>query len=168
MPYLSMPVNINQNHDPIENTRQYGCAVSCATDVASYHGQKYYTLANMLSAGVYTNSNATCVWYIVPDATFTNYTALTQAMYLSKIKTEIDAGSPVLVNMVGTYNHWVVAYGYTGTGDDYSKIKVLDPYNSTGFGVYSSITTGRDITLDAAFNTQGASSISSLKTTAKK
>lgn len=47
MPYLSMPVNINQNHDSVANTRSYGCALCCAANVASFYGNTTYTLADM-------------------------------------------------------------------------------------------------------------------------
>ncbi len=75
-----MPVNINQNHDSVANTRSYGCAVCCAADVASFYGNN-------------------------------------------------------------------------------TKIEVLDPYNSTGSGVYSDDPEGQDITLATSMRIQGASEI---------
>lgn len=174
MPSLSMPVNINQNHDLCENTRRYGCTVSCATDVASYYGKASYTLADMREFGVYSNTNASCVWYKVPDVSFSSDVVKdNQSDYFALIKSEILASRPVLVHMTGSHNsvpypHFVVAYGYSGSCDSNDKINVLDPYNSTGAGVYSNVAEGRYIMLSDAMSTEYATSIDYIKKTSKK
>lgn len=164
MPYLSMPVNINQNHDSVANTRSYGCAVCCAADVASFYGNTTYTLADMRAHGVYTNTDATCYWGNVPNTYFSsNLTYTSQSQYFSRIKREIDKNRPVIVHM--NSGHYVVAYGYSNTGDTTEKIEVLDPYNSTGSGVYSDDPEGQDITLATSMRIQGASEIDFIKVT---
>ena len=82
MPYLSMPVNINQNHDSVANTRSYGCAVCCAADVASFYGNTTYTLADMRAHGVYTNTDATCYWGNVPNTYFSSNLVLILLIHL--------------------------------------------------------------------------------------
>lgn len=161
---LSMPQNLNQRYTGNDSIiQQYGCCVCCACDVASYYRGANYSLLQMRNAGVYTTSNASCVWGNVPSASFSNYSGQSQSTYFSKIRTEINAGRPVLVYMVGTYQHWVVAYGYTGAGASNAEIKVLDPYGSS-----TSTSVGRNITLAAAMSTQGASTINKLVLTVAK
>lgn len=162
---LSMPQNLNQlyclNNDIIKTE---GCCVCCACDVASYYKGSNYTLPQMRAAGVYTLESAACVWSKVPSARFTSYSGQSQSTYFSKIRSEINAGRPVLVYMVGpVYQHWVVAYGYTGSGASNAAIKVLDPY-----GTSDATEVGRNITLAAAMSTQGASTINMLMLTSAK
>ncbi|WP_205124784.1 hypothetical protein, partial [Akkermansia muciniphila] len=71
-----------------------------------------------------------------------------------KIRSEISAKRPVIIYMVGNFQHWVVAHGYTGSGASNSEINVLDPY-----GVNTTSTVGRTSTLAAAMSIQGASTI---------
>ena len=168
MPTLSMPVNINQNYDAVANTRLYGCTVSCACDVASYYGNTTYTLNDMKNSGVFTDTDATCYWGNVPDASFASVTFTATSSYYSRIRSEIDAGRPVVVRMNSESGHYVVAYGYTGHGASPSLIYVLDPYNSTGRGVKSNDPNGCDHTLQDAFNVQGATKPDLLMVTAAK
>lgn len=161
---LSMPQNLNQKYIGNDSVIQSaGCCVCSACDVASYYNGSNYTLAQMRNAGVYTTSSASCVWGNVPSASFSNYTGQSQSGYFGKIRSEITAGRPVLVYMQGRYQHWVVAYGFTGNGASNAEIKVLDPYNSN-----TATSVGRYITLAEAMSTQGASTISYLVITARK
>lgn len=161
---LTMPQNVNQrytgNDEVIQNA---GCCVCCVCDVASYYKGSKYTLSQMKNAGVYTDTDATCRWGNAPSASFAYYTASSQSDYFSKIRSEINAGRPVMVYMIGEYQHWVVAYGYTNGGTANSHIKVLDPYGDS-----TSTVTGRDITLAAAMDIQEASTINKLLLTSAK
>mgnify|MGYP004564780557 FL=1 len=161
---LSMPQNLNQKYSGNDQVIiNAGCAVCCACDVASYYKKSNYTLAQMRTAGVYSVNNASCVWSNVPSAKFTQYSGQSQSTYFSKMRSELNAKRPVLVYMVGTRQHWVVVYGYTGSGTSNSDFKVLDPYNSS-----SSTTVGRYVSLAAAMQTEGASTINQLRLTSAK
>jgi hypothetical protein len=66
---------------------------------------------------------------------------------LAQLKTKIDAGIPVLLRCTGTgsgYQHWVVVYGYKGTGTLRSDFFVVDSANSSGtstmYGRYDTLT----------------------------
>ena len=69
----------------------------------------------------------------------------------------------MLVYMKGKYQHWVAAYGFTGTGSSSAEIRVLDPY-----GESTELKNGRDTTLAHSFSIQGASEINLLVLTASK
>lgn len=163
---LCMPQNLNQKYTGFDSVIQTaGCAVCCACDVASYYGGSNYSLEQMKTYGVYTASDPTCHWGNVPSAGFNSKTnGLTQTQYFDRIRSEINAGRPVVVYMVGSYQHYVVAYGYTGAGNSNSTIKVLDPCNLAN----TASKIGRDITLDVALAGQGATQIAWINTTYAK
>lgn len=163
---LQMPQNLNQKYVGNDAViRNAGCAVCCACDVASYYRGSNYTLAEMKTAGVYSTGNATCYWGNVPSAGFqAKYDGHTQAEYYAKIRSEITAKRPILIFMSGTYQHWVVAYGYTSTANDPAAIRVLDPCNTRNVNS----TVGRDITLKESLDGQGCTSIDFVKCTFKK
>lgn len=162
---LKMPQNVNQRHTQNDQViRDAGCAVCCACDVASFYRGAKYSLADMRNHRVYTTANVTCQWVNVPSAGFRTWDDTSdQAGHLRTIRSEISSGRPVLVYMQGTYQHWVVAYGYTGAGTSTSEIKVLDPY-----GISVNASTGQDWTLQQALEGQGAYKIHATKCTYKK
>ncbi|MFA5012006.1 MAG: C39 family peptidase [Ignavibacteria bacterium] len=72
---------------------------------------------------------------------------------LSAIKSKIDAGSPVIVNVTTTVNHFIVVKGYNGSGTSTSDFVVLDPlyqserllsnYNTiVGLRTFNNVTSG--------------------------
>jgi len=67
-----------------------------------------------------------------------------KAYLLSQIKSEIDAGRPVIINIgpAEDKNHTVFAYGYTNNAQDFADIKVYDPANLDTTDI-----AGRDVTL---------------------
>ena len=161
---LSMPQNLNQKYTGNDQVIQdVGCAVCCACDVASYYRGANYSLLQMRNAGVYSTTNGACVFSKVPSASFSYFSIQSQNTYLRKMRTEISAGRPVLVHMKGTYEHWVVAYGYTNYGASYGDFNVLDPYNSS-----KTTPVGRNISLADAMQTEGASTIYELVLTSAK
>ena len=161
---LSMPQNLNQKYQYNDACiKSAGCCVCSVGDIAAYYHGGAYSFKAMKADGVYSSSDATCYWNNARYASFSNITLSSQSAYLTRIKSEIDANRPVAVYMTGTYNHWVVAYGYTNSASGTSYIKVLDPYNSD-----TSTTVGRAITLSQAMSDQGASTISGLLISAAK
>ena len=162
---LKMPQNVNQRYTQNDQIIcDEGCAVCCACDVASYYRGTKYSLADMRSAGVYSTASAVCNWGYVPSVSFAALnSSLSQSGHLATICSEISNGRPVLVFMQGRWPHWVVAYGFTGSGTSTSEIKVLDPY-----GWDTATADGRDWTLDQALAGQRATAIAGTKCTSKK
>ena len=129
----------------------------------SYTGASY-TLQQMKNWGVYSSTDATCHWGNAPSASFAYHDLPTQNDYFAKIRSEINAGRPVIVYMVGEdYQHYVVAYGYTNGGNSYANIQVLDPYNDDG-----TTPVGRYISLATALADQYCTSINRLVLTSRK
>lgn len=161
---INMPVNLNQRYSRNDAViREYGCCVCCSCDVASYYAKRDYTLEELRSKGVYSLDDASCVWSKVPSAAFSFFYGKSQGELYSKLRAEISAGRPVLVYMKGKYQHWVAAYGFTGTGSSSAEIRVLDPY-----GESTDVKNGRDTTLAHSFSIQGASEIRLLVLTSGK
>ena len=153
---LSMPQNLNQKYSNNEpHIITYGCAVCSAGDVASYYGNKAYTLQELKNAGVYTSTSALCQWYNTPDAGFTHVYDSTGYDYLAIIKSEIAANRPVIVHCTGNgSSHYVVAYKYTNNAASNSDIFVLDPTGSPDS------TVGAERTLTASMAENGKNAIS--------
>ncbi|MBQ7836399.1 MAG: hypothetical protein IJ389_04010 [Clostridia bacterium] len=162
---LSMPQNLNQKYNNNDDVIiRYGCCVCCVCDVASYYGGVNYTLQQMKNWGVYSSIDATCNWGNAPSASFAYHDLPTQNDYFAKIRSEINAGRPVIVYMVGEdYQHYVVAYGYTNGGNTYANIQVLDPYNDDG-----TTPVGRYVSLATALEDQYCTSINRLVLTSRK
>ena len=134
---LYMPQNLNQKYSNNEqHIITYGCAVCSAGDVASYYGNKAYTLQELKNAGVYTSTDASCNWIYTPYAGFTHVYDSTGYDYLAIIKSEIAANRPVIVHCYKdnappeNASHYVVAYKYTNNAENESNIFVLDPTGS--------------------------------------
>lgn len=125
-----------------------GCSWTCALDVANIHGPSAYAPRNMPDSAW---GSLGCTWEL-PDtctgsiAGYTSYSDKSEC--LEAICNEIDNNRPVIVELKNSSAyHYVVAYGYTGNGDDETKILVFDP------GVNGSSTNhllGSDCTLEEA------------------
>ena len=78
------------------------------------------------------------VWREVPSGCLvsvidTDKTCKNDSEYCTAIRTEIQNNRPVIVKEYSNTDggtHYVVAYGYVGTGDSFDKIKVYDPARS--------------------------------------
>lgn len=156
---LSMPTNVNQWYSGYNSDiRYYGCALCSGVDVSSFFGTSSNNNANYFYNNYWTDG----VGYTwgAPNATFTETT-----YSLSKIKSEIDAGRPVIVHAtIGNNQHWVVAFGYTNSAASAGDISVLDPYNPD-----TSSTTGRIMKMTDAMARVGSSyTFDRMKLTAKK
>lgn len=126
---LSMPVNLNQKWEGNPpGIQKSGCAVCCAADVASYYDKsRNYTAQDLIDCGAASTSTIIS-WAKVPKAKITKKAA--DANYLSVIKSEINAGRPIILHNKNSGNknqHWVVAYKYTNNASSDSDIHVLDP-----------------------------------------
>lgn len=127
---LNMPVNCNQKYYKNEQyIIDFGCAVCCCVDVASYYGKKVYTLAEMKALGAYIINKGAQWWNVPCVKFFKDETEGSQVNFINKIRQEIDNNHPVLVHSIkgNDYEHWVVAYSYKGLGNTTSLINVLDP-----------------------------------------
>ena len=130
---LTMPQNANQKYS--ENLslnpkmEDMGCAVCCACDLASYYGNRKYTLQEIRDAGVFSATSINCIWANTPHMSING--ADVTSNFLSTIKSEIDQNRPVLVKYGKTTNadagHWVVAFKYVNSASTYSDVYVLDP-----------------------------------------
>ena len=165
---LQMPQNLNQTYVGNEGCIQKaGCFVCSCCDVASYYRGSNYTLDQMKGFGVFVGGEnaegAECHWRSVPSVELTLTTSSTDYAYLKLIRSEIDAGRPVIVHTVGGYVHFVVAYGYIKQGISNSQIKVLDPS-----GANANNPVGRYTTLSEVFIRHKAEKISDVYLTARK
>lgn len=162
---LTMPQNLNQTYEGNEECiQESGCCVCCCCDVASYYNGSNYTLAQMKNYGVYYADNANCHWGNVPSVTFNRgITKNSDAEYYALIRSEINAGRPVIVYTTGGFNHFVVAYGYIEQGANRNQIMVLDPS-----GADDDYYDGRCTTFEAAYIRHKANKIEYVCTTARK
>ena len=138
---LNMPVNINQKaySEPVFSQ---GCALCCGVDVSSYYGN---SSNNNVSYFVNNYWGSNGYSWGAPNA------VMTEGKYsLSILKTEIDAGRPVVVHATGGgTQHWVVAFGYTSNAASTSNILVLDPYQGVERTLHDAMrkTCGNDYSL---------------------
>ena len=113
-----------------------GCGWTCLLDVANIYGPSSYEPSDMPDSAW--SSSDGVVWRNVPSGCVasvidTNKTYDSDSKYCTAIRTEIQNNRPVIVKEYSnTYGstHYVVAYGYVGTGDSFDKIKVYDPAHS--------------------------------------
>ena len=144
------------------NGATYGCAWTCGLDVANIYGPNAYVPSDMASVwfGYYTWLLPTgCSASFGTDITYTE-----ESQYLEKIRMEINNNRPIVVKMCTNSDsedtHFVVAYGYTGSGDTTESIKVFDPAQSRS---NTSTMTGRDTTLANAIAWSSKHKVSGLK-----
>lgn len=151
---ITMPVNANQNYSGNSSwIINYGCAVCCGVDLASWKKNKSYTISDF--ANYYDEANG-YYWTGPENFSFSDaisLASLNEAQTIEKIRSYVKNHIPVACHAVGTGNrqHWFVAYELTGeSGGTWATagIKVLDPYN----GDFDS-TEGRRVTILEAMQT---------------
>ena len=151
---ITMPVNANQNYSGNSSwIINYGCAVCCGVDLASWKKNKSYTISDF--ANYYDETNG--YYWTGPDnfscSDAISLASLNEAQTIEKIRSYVKNHIPVACHAVGSGNrqHWFVAYELTGeSGGTWATagIKVLDPYNSN-----SGSTEGRRVTILEAMQT---------------
>ena len=151
---ITMPVNANQNYSGNSSwIVNYGCAVCCGVDLASWKKNKPYTISDF--ANYYDETNG-YYWTGPENFSFSDaisLASLNEAQTIEKIRSYVKNHIPVACHAVGSSNHqhWFVAYELTGeSGGTWATagIKVLDPYN----GDFDS-TEGRRVTILEAMQT---------------
>jgi hypothetical protein len=144
---LTIPTDriCNWNQKNIAVTQYFGtsaCTLVTGLDVANF----YSTNTN---GYIPENMNSTTYWGpggytrevpgpgTIGDMVCEN---TTKQICLARIKSEIDNGKPVVVN-IGSVNdnHTLFAYGYVNSASDYSDIKVFDPANLDTSSIYGRI-----------------------------
>lgn len=151
---ITMPVNANQNYSGNSSwIINYGCAVCCGVDLASWKKNKSYTISDF--ANYYDETNG--YYWTGPDnfscSDAISLASLNEAQTIEKIRSYVKNHIPVACHAVGSGNrqHWFVAYELTGeSGGTWATagIKVLDPYNSN-----SGSMEGRRVTILEAMQT---------------
>ena len=151
---ITMPVNANQNYSGNSSwIINYGCAVCCGVDLASWKKNKSYTISDF--ANYYDEANG--YYWTGPDnfscSDAISLASLNEAQTIEKIRSYVKNHIPVACHAVGagSRQHWFVAYELTGeSGGTWATagIKVLDPYNSN-----SGSTEGRRVTILEAMQT---------------
>lgn len=151
---ITMPVNANQHYSGNSSwIVNYGCAVCCGVDLASWKNNKRYTISDF--ANYYDETNG-YYWTGPENFSFSDaisLASLNEAQTIEKIRSYVKNHIPVACHAVGTGNrqHWFVAYELTGeSGGTWATagIKVLDPYNKN----FDS-TEGRRVTILEAMQT---------------
>ena len=151
---ITMPVNANQNYSGNNSwIINYGCAVCCGVDLASWKKNKSYTISDF--ANYYDETNG--YYWTGPDnfscSDAISLASLNEAQTIEKIRSYVKNHIPVACHAVGSGSrqHWFVAYELTGeSGGTWATagIKVLDPYNRN-----SGSTEGRRVTILEAMQT---------------
>ena len=151
---ITMPVNANQNYSGNSSwIINYGCAVCCGVDLASWKKNKSYTISDF--ANYYDETNGD--YWTGPDnfscSDAISLASLNEAQTIEKIRSYVKNHIPVACHAVGSGSrqHWFVAYELTGeSGGTWATagIKVLDPYNRN-----SGSTEGRRVTILEAMQT---------------
>ena len=151
---ITMPVNANQNYSGNRSwIINYGCAVCCGVDLASWKKNKSYTISDF--ANYYDETNG--YYWTGPDnfscSDAISLASLNEAQTIEKIRSYVKNHIPVACHAVGSGSrqHWFVAYELTGeSGGTWATagIKVLDPYNRN-----SGSTEGRRVTILEAMQT---------------
>lgn len=151
---ITMPVNANQNYSGNSSwIINYGCAVCCGVDLASWKKNKSYTISDF--ANYYDETNG--YYWTGPDnfscSDAISLASLNEAQTIEKIRSYVKNHIPVACHAVGSGSrqHWFVAYELAGeSGGTWATagIKVLDPYNRN-----SGSTEGRRVTILEAMQT---------------
>ena len=151
---ITMPVNANQNYSGNSSwIINYGCAVCCGVDLASWKKNKSYTISDF--ANYYDETNG--YYWTGPDnfscSDAISLASLNEAQTIEKIRSYVKNHIPVACHAVGSGSrqHWFVADELTvESGGTWATagIKVLDPYNRN-----SGSTEGRRVTILEAMQT---------------
>ena len=144
-----------------------GCGWVSALDVANIYGPTSYSPSDMPNSAW--DANAGVVWNHFPTGclayvTEKNIPYDSELDFCSAIRTEIQNNRPVIVREYGYYDdqetsHFVVAYGYTGTGDSFDKINVFDPARSD---TETNTLRGRDTTISESITHSSKIGVKSL------
>ena len=151
---ITMPVNANQNYSGNSSwIINYGCAVCCGVDLASWKKNKRYTISDFANYYDETNGYYWTGPYNFSCSDAISLASLNEAQTIEKIRSYVKNHIPVACHAVGSGNrqHWFVAYELTGeSGGTWATagIKVLDPYNSN-----SGSTESRRVTILEAMQT---------------
>lgn len=107
-----------------------GCAITCMAMLLKTNGVNVNpgTLNTYLTNNNGYSGGCLLIWdkgagYPGSSISFTGSAAYS----LSTIKSKIDAGNPVIVNVTTSVNHFIVVKGYNGSGTTASDFVVLDP-----------------------------------------
>lgn len=136
---IPMPVNVNQKYrSNSEWIKNWGCAVCCGVDLASWLNKKTYTIDDFKDY-YYEDWRGYEKWR-GPDGfslqTCVSLSAASEAETIETIRSYVRNDIPVACHAKGsgTNQHWFVAYEVTGENGstwDTAGIKVLDPYGKT-------------------------------------
>jgi len=135
--------NINQKGDQTNypSVYKWGCAVCAAGAAAAYYAKKQYEISDCDTAGLISSNGYSCTWDWDVDAgtsvqvgsTYTEASSVS----LSAIRDEVDDDNPPILcfdysgGTRGSGTHWVMVYGYEGSGTSFSQILVSDPADGT-------------------------------------
>ena len=113
---ITMPVNANQNYSGNGSwIINYGCAVCCGVDLASWKKNKSYTISDF--ANYYDETNG--YYWTGPDnfscSDAISLASLNEAQTIEKIRSYVKNHIPVACHAVGSGSrqHWFVAYELT-------------------------------------------------------
>lgn len=154
---ITMPVNANQNYSGNSSwIINYGCAVCCGVDLASWKKNKSYTISDF--ANYYDEANG--YYWTGPDnfscSDAISLASLNEAQTIEKIRSYVKNHIPVACHAVGSGSrqHWFVAYELTGeSGGTWATagIKVLDVGQFPWFEIRR-LLSGNYCTLPARFS----------------
>ena len=133
---IHMPVNVNQKYSHNSQwIKDYGCAVCCGVDLASWLNNNPYTISDFKDY-YYEDGRGYEKWR-GPDGfslqTRVSLSAASEAETIETIRSYVRNGTPIACHAKGSGNnqHWFVAYEVTGeNGSTWATagINVLDPY----------------------------------------
>ena len=158
---LVMPQNMNQKYtEHSTEFQKWGCFCCSAGDIGAFYRGSKYTYAEMLSAGVFTETNIYCQYSKITYCTFSQKTS----SFLANIKSSLDSNAPLIVTFEHSIDeHRVVAYGYVGSCASCSDVLVMDPV-----GVDPSIDMGTYKTLQGVMNEYKNSMVTEVYTSQAK
>ena len=129
---IDMPVCLSQKQAPTPWLRDYGCAVTCGIDIASYYDGVNYAFEDF--SGCWNEERGYFWttprgWSLLRD---NSPNGMSRADTVAYVKRYIQNGIPAACHCIGANGkeHWVVAYAY-GDGSDWNCIQCLDPADGT-------------------------------------
>ena len=138
-----------------------GCTITTALNLVNFYGPDNYTINNIIGAWDKGGQGMTWGWDFSSCGTKLRVAGSSEALSgtsaFPAIRSEIQAGRPVIVN-IGTGNgdnHTVMCYGYENGGTAYSDFLVKDPIRIASGGGISTEKAGSDHSLQQAMNNNG-------------
>lgn len=170
-----------------EYFNKYCCGACSVAHIAEFYNQSAYNNANLetilKTAKVISDTNYGAVWANCPSGKILSAKSVdSNSTLYALIKTEIDAGRPVIIKETGTggLQHFVVAYKYINGAQTDSDIYVLDsanltqgldtkedPEDSTKVIKVSTYANGQYLTLKASASYNSCPTYSSYMTTSR-